>query len=115
MNYTYYYIAFFLGILISFEAIALYSIQKFEKVKEFKFFILAMICYGILVPCFLYKNLKYKNIGMINFFWNICSTIIGFLIGILIFKEQVNNLQWIGISLSLLGIGLVILDDFLKK
>jgi multidrug transporter EmrE-like cation transporter len=114
MNYTYYYIAFFLGILISFEAIALYSIQKFEKVKEFKFFILAMICYGILVPCFLYKNLKYKNIGMINFFWNIFSTIIGFTIGILLFSERVNNLQWIGISLSLLGIGLVILNDYQK-
>jgi drug/metabolite transporter (DMT)-like permease len=52
---------------------------------------------------------------MINFFWNICSTIIGFLIGILIFKEQINNLQWVGITLSILGITIAILDDFLKK
>lgn len=111
MNDTYYYIAFFLGILISFEAIALYSIQKFEKVKEFKFFIITMICYGILIPYLLYRNLMYKDIGMINFFWNIFSTMIGFTIGILLFNEQVNNLQWIGISLSLLGIGLVILND----
>jgi drug/metabolite transporter (DMT)-like permease len=52
---------------------------------------------------------------MINFFWNIFSTISGFTIGILLFKEQVNHLQWIGISLSLLGIGLVILNDYQEK
>ena len=115
MKDEYYYIAFFLGILISFEAVALYSIEKYSKVKQFKFFIITMLCYGIVIPYLLYKNLIYKDIGMINFFWNIFSTITGFAIGILLFKEQVNNLQLIGISLSLLGIGLVILNDYQEK
>jgi drug/metabolite transporter (DMT)-like permease len=115
MSDVYYYIAFFLGILIAVEAVALYSIEKFAKERQIKFFITTAICYGILIPYLLYRNLMYKGIGMINFFWNICSTIIGFLIGILIFKEQINNLQWVGITLSILGITIAILDDFLKK
>jgi multidrug transporter EmrE-like cation transporter len=115
MKDEYYYIAFFLGILISFEAVALYSIEKYSKVKQIKFFVITMLCYGIAIPYLLYKNLVYKDIGMINFFWNIFSTISGFTIGILLFKEQVNHLQWIGISLSLLGIGLVILNDYQEK
>jgi glycosyltransferase involved in cell wall biosynthesis len=64
------------------------------------------------MPTYLSENLIYKDIGMINFFWNIFSTMSGFAIGILLFKEKVNHLQWIGISLSLLGIGLVILNDY---
>ena len=115
MKQEYYYIAFFLGILIAIEAVALYSIENFTKVKEYKYFIITMIAYGIIIPYILYRNLAYKGIGMINFFWNICSTIIGFLIGILIFKEQINNLQWVGITLSILGITIAILDEFLKK
>jgi multidrug transporter EmrE-like cation transporter len=114
MTDVYYYIAFFLGILIAVEAVALYSIEKFAKERQIKFFITTAICYGILIPYLLYRNLMYKDIGMINFFWNIFSTMSGFAIGILIFKEQVNNLQWIGISLSLVGIGLVILNDYQK-
>lgn len=112
MMSKYLYIAFFLGILISFENTALYSVKKFSVDRtKYKWLILSMLLYGLIIPPLLYKNLEYEGIGMINFFWNIFSTISGFLIGIFLFSEHVNNLQWIGIALSTLGIGLVILND----
>jgi drug/metabolite transporter (DMT)-like permease len=47
---------------------------------------------------------------MINFIFNIVTTIFGFIIGIYWFKEKVNNLQLIGVILSLAGIGLIIIS-----
>jgi drug/metabolite transporter (DMT)-like permease len=50
------------------------------------------------------------GIGMINFIFNILTTIFGFAIGMYWFKEKVNNLQLIGVILSLAGIGLIIIS-----
>jgi multidrug transporter EmrE-like cation transporter len=69
-----------------------------------------MILYALgVVPLLQYASV-FHGIGMINFIWNIVSTIFGFAIGMYWFKEKVNNLQLIGILLSLAGIGLIIIS-----
>lgn len=111
----YAYIALSLLALISFENVALYSIKKFTvNPLNYNWLILSCLIYGLTIPPLLYKMLAYEGIGMINFFWNIFSTLSGFMIGILLFSEVVTNLQWIGIILSMLGIGLVTLSDYKK-
>lgn len=45
---------------------------------------------------------------MLNFLWNIFSTITMFVIGIYVFGETVHYLQLIGVLVSLLGIGLIL-------
>jgi hypothetical protein len=108
-------IAIFLSLLISSENIALYSIKKFAiNPINYNWLILCSLIYGLTIPPLLYKMLTYEGIGMINFFWNIFSTLSGFMIGILLFSEAVTHLQWIGIVLSMVGIGLVILSDYKK-
>jgi multidrug transporter EmrE-like cation transporter len=54
--------------------------------------------------------LQYEGIGIVNFFWNIQSTILMFAVGILFFKEKVSTLQMLGVLISLLGMGLVVLS-----
>ena len=54
--------------------------------------------------------LQYEGIGIVNFFWNMQSTILMFAVGILFFKEKVSTLQILGVLISLLGMGLVVLS-----
>lgn len=96
-------------ILSAFESGALYSLQKFAKEPKKKiYYIIACLLYGLVVTYLLYKNLKYEGIGMVNFFWNVFSTIAGFMIGIYLFKEKVSGIQWMGVALSILGLWMIL-------
>lgn len=55
-------------------------------------------------------TVQYEGIGMVNFLWNILSTILMFMIGIFFFKEKIASLQVVGVILTLLGLGLVVLS-----
>jgi len=100
-----------LAITFLIEAVALYSIQKYAKTKAQKFFFLSMAIYGLIVPYMLYRMLTYQGVGMVNFLWNVFSTLSGFMIGIFLFSEKVNHLQWIGVALGILAFGLIILGE----
>lgn len=108
-------ISFFLGLVIVFESTALYALQKFQRSQIKPFYVFACLIYGLLVPYFLYRLLTYQGIGMVNFLWNIFSTIAGFVIGIYLFKEQIGNLQWIGVALGFLAFILIFIGDRQNK
>ena len=67
--------------------------------------------YGLVVVPLLALSLKYEGVGIVNFLFNIFSTIIVFLIGIYYFKEKINNLQLTGVIMSLFGIGVVLMGS----
>lgn len=67
--------------------------------------------YAFAVVPLLVKSLEYDGIGMVNFVWNVFSTVAMFLVGIYYFKEKINNLQQIGVIISLLGLFLVSIDS----
>jgi len=69
----------------------------------------ASLTYAFFVVPLLSVSLKYEGIGMINFLWNIFSTLMMFTIGIYGFKEKVTNLQLIGVIISLFGIGIILI------
>ena len=105
-----------LAITVASEALALYSLQKAAKDKNnIKWLCVGMAVYGTLVAFLLYKMMTYEGVGMVNFLWNIFSTMSGFIIGIMIFKEKVNNLQWAGVALGILAFGLIIFGDHEKQ
>jgi len=98
-----------LGLIVGIEAVALYSIQKYANTRKFNFLLATMLIYGLAIPCLLYHILKRKGVGMVNFLWNVFSTLIGFFIGIMIFKEKVNGIQWMGVALGILAFAMIIL------
>jgi multidrug transporter EmrE-like cation transporter len=108
--------SFTLGLLTALEAIALYGIQKYQRVNQKKFMVISMLIYGICVPLLLYKMITIDGgIGMANFLWNVFSTLAGFLIGMLLFKEKINNIQCIGIALGFLSLGLIFVGESKNK
>jgi multidrug transporter EmrE-like cation transporter len=93
------------GFVSLIEAVALYNIRHEGFTQLFQ----AMFLYGFIITPLLRFATKYEGIGIVNFLWNIFSTIFGFVIGIYFFKEKITNLQAIGVAISLLGISLIIL------
>jgi drug/metabolite transporter (DMT)-like permease len=89
------------------EAFALY----FIRVGGFANIVKASLIYGLGVVPLLMKSIQYEGIGSINFFWNVFSTLFGFGIGIYLFKEKIRNLQVLGVFISLLGLGLILMSS----
>ncbi len=111
MKEKYILILYWLTILVIFENTALYFIKKESIENKNKYIIYSCLIYGLIIPFLLLKTLKYEGIGLVNFFWNIFSTISGFLIGIYLFGEKITNKQMIGIIVSITGLYLILMND----
>jgi hypothetical protein len=98
--------ALWMSVLSSVEAVALTLLRMGGTQK----IIAASLLYGLGVVPLLVKTLEYEGIGMVNFLWNIFSTILMFGIGMYIFKEKIHYLQVAGILISFIGIAMVLLS-----
>ena len=104
----------YMGLLSGIEAIGL-TLLRMEDPKTLLYRgIAASAIYGFAVVPLLIKNLEYEGIGLVNFIWNVFSTIIMFLIGIYVFGEKIAGVQLIGIVVSLAGLGLILMADTKK-
>ena len=81
------------------------------KIGGLKQIIGASLIFGLGVVPLLSMSLKYEGIGIVNFVWNVLSTISMFVIGIYFFNEKVENLQLIGIIITLIGLALVLISS----
>ena len=86
------------------EAIGLTAL-RFKKYYSIP---IASGIYALFVIPLLYTALKFQGVGMVNFLSNMFSTIMLFLIGIYIFDEHLDNIQILGVLLSLLGLFLIL-------
>jgi multidrug transporter EmrE-like cation transporter len=93
------------------ESIGLYLIRT----KVFENQVAAAALYGLGVVPLLSKAVAFEGIGIVNFLWNIISTLTGFCIGIYLFNEKVHALQVAGVAISLLGIGLIFMAPKAQK
>jgi multidrug transporter EmrE-like cation transporter len=109
MNMNYLYVVGVILILVLFESVALFGIKRAKT--EDKWIYISMAIYGLAVPLLLYRAVQYEGIGIVNFFWNVFSTIMGFIIGIYLFSEKVNNIQWLGVIVSIVGMALILLSE----
>ena len=100
-----------IGVTAVIEAFGLYFIKAGGITNTIK----GSLLYGLGVAPLLSWATKYEGIGIVNFMWNILSTIIGFAIGIYVYREKLRKLQLIGVLLSLTGLALILLDSETKQ
>ena len=103
--------AFWMSILTVIEAGAL-TLLRIGGTRQI---IAAGVLFAVGVVPLLAKTLEYDGIGMVNFVWNIFSTILMFTIGIYFFSEKITRLKTMGILLSIAGLGLIVMSDDLQK
>lgn len=92
------------------EALSLYYIRAGGAMNVS----IASVLYALAVVPLLSWASKYEGIGLANFMWNMLSTILGFTIGIYMFKEKIHNIQIMGIFVCLLGLAMILLDPNAK-
>jgi multidrug transporter EmrE-like cation transporter len=85
------------------EAFSLFFIRQggvFGPVK-------ASLIYALGVVPLLTQALKYQGIGIVNFIWNILSTVVGFAVGMYFFGEKIHGMEQLGILVCLIGLALI--------
>jgi multidrug transporter EmrE-like cation transporter len=99
-----------IGITSLVEAVGLFFIRSGGVMNTS----IASVIYAVAVVPLLRLATKYEGIGVSNFLWNVFSTILGFVIGVYIFKEKIRNMQILGVIVSLVGLGMILLDQGVK-
>ena len=99
-----------IGLTSIIEAFGLYFIRAGGMLNTLK----ASLFYGIGVVPLLSLATKYEGIGLVNFMWNILSTLFGFAIGIYMYKEKIHNMQMMGVLVSTVGLAMILLDPEAK-
>lgn len=85
------------------EALAQSLLHYSNSTQNILFFIIAVLFY-ILASFFIYKAYDYKGVGMVNAIWSGMSIILMVSIGVFIFNETIEDYEWLGIILIIIGI-----------
>lgn len=99
----------YFGVGMSLIDIITESICKYYSITPNRSIILiitACILYGI-QPLIFTSALKFEGMGITNVIWNVISTGLVIIVGVLLFEEKINSIQWIGIILSIVAIVLL--------
>lgn len=62
---------------------------------------------GGLAYYYMTNNVATDGVGIGNSKWNIISTILGCLVGTVLWKEEITAIQWMGVAMSLGGLYLI--------
>ena len=90
------------GLLIAFilaiNDVISFGIAKLTFLKTYSigWLIVPVILYGLQLPLF-YYGLKFSSMSILNISWNLISNILVTLIGFFYFKEQVDNIEMVGL------------------
>jgi len=107
------------GLLIAFilaiNDVISFGIAKLTFLKTYSigWLIVPVILYGLQLPLF-YYGLKFSSMSILNISWNLISNILVTLIGFFYFKEQVDNIEMVGLIFAFLSIACFTYDDILK-
>ncbi|QKF94355.1 hypothetical protein QKU48_gp0897 [Fadolivirus algeromassiliense] len=85
------------------EIVALYCLKKYSLEKNLNYFVVGLG--GYMMIAFLLSILfTYEKVGIANHGWNILTSLAGFLVGYLCFKEEINFMEFLGIIISIIGV-----------
>jgi len=89
-----------------------FSIMKkvFTKDLSIGFGLISMVLYAF-QPVILYFALSYESVAVMNVLWNIMSSVIVAVVGIMFLKETVGPRKQLGIVFGLIAVYLFTFDD----
>lgn len=96
-------------LVIALEIIAEFYIKKYTIEPRKTFLILSIVMY-ILIPVFLIQLFKKdKNLAVANTLWQVSNLVIVAFIGVLVFKDKLNHVQWVGFGLAIISAILLVI------
>ena len=95
---------------IDIAALGLAKAAHTGTVPVFAGLVTSVVLYAV-QPLLFYNALSFEGMAIINLLWNVISSIVVSLVGILYFKEKLTNLKLIGAAFSIVAIWLLTLDS----
>ncbi len=89
--------------IVLFESIAQYHVKKSRESENLLYLFVGMFSYSI-VCCLLHKCYAYDSMGMTNLTWSVLSIFSIMVVGHVMFHEQMNVFDFIGLILCVLGL-----------
>jgi multidrug transporter EmrE-like cation transporter len=85
------------------ETYAQYNLKEYSVGHKMGYYLLGIIFYVISATIFM-KLLSYEKVGVINLIWNIMSTLFVFIMGYLMFNENLNSYELVGAVMAIAGL-----------
>jgi multidrug transporter EmrE-like cation transporter len=103
----------FFGILLALVDIVMMSTTKMVSMGTIPSWWGTPLAVGVysLTPLIFLKSLKYESMLVMNLIWDLTSDIIVTLQAIFVFGEKIKGLKWVGVTLSLISLGLMAYSD----
>jgi multidrug transporter EmrE-like cation transporter len=98
-------------LLTAIESGAMYQLKTFSLTNNIVHYGLGIFLYS-LSATLLMISFNFEEIGIINHSWNIFSSIFGFALGYIVFKETLTKAEGIGVIISLIGLILMNSNGF---
>lgn len=89
--------------IVLFESIAQYHIKKSRETENLIYLLVGMFSYSI-VCCLLHKCYAYDGMGSTNLTWSVLSICSMMVIGHVLFNEEVNMFDFIGVTMCFVGL-----------
>ena len=93
----------YLLIIVAIEILSVTSLKHWSLHYNNIFLILGLLGYLLVGGIFAFLLKSHSEMTIINTFWQIFNIIFVSLIGILVYKEQLNVYQYIGVSLAVIA------------
>lgn len=103
----------FIVFLLTLNDILCFSLCKYIYLHNLNIYylILPTIMYGLHIPLFFY-GLRISSMAVLNIVWNLLSSILVLLLGIIYFKEKISWIKIIALGMGLCSLGLLTIDYF---
>jgi len=89
--------------IVLFESIAQYHVKKSRETNNLIYLLVGMFSYSI-VCCLLHKCYGYDGVGQTNLTWSVLSIITMMVVGHVMFYEELNIFDLIGVIMCFVGL-----------
>lgn len=96
----------YLGLTLLTDAISI-VFGKYYSLTHNKIYLALCVLGFAVTGLFFGLSLNYKGIALANMLWSAFAAILIATIGVLAFKEQISNIQFVGMAVTLLGVALI--------
>tara|TARA_Y100001972_G_C7621877_1_gene311906 strand:+ start:316 stop:660 length:345 start_codon:yes stop_codon:yes gene_type:complete len=96
----------YFAIIVISEIVAIWLLTEWSKNEKIYLIILGILSYVIVGIFFalLMRDSSDNRLAMINAFWQVIGLIAITVLGIYLYNEKLNTLEWIGLALTLIAV-----------
>lgn len=100
----------YISSLVIIELLSVSSLKYWSETNKYIFLYLGLLGYLLVGTLFAYILNIHSDMSIINSLWQVLNIILVSIIGIMIYKEKLSVVQYIGLSLAIISVILLSVD-----